>query len=83
MRGRSQRIQLHLNNGLEPIARRGQRASRLSDNSEVAIVDSEKMMTTIRAGGNEGSLAFFKMATETFKRSGGSRLAVWVREGRS
>ena len=50
------------------------------DNSEVAIVDIEKMMTTIRGGGNEGSLAFFKIATETFQRSGGRGLAVWVRE---
>jgi hypothetical protein len=50
------------------------------DNSEVAIVDIEKMMTTIRAGGNEGSLAFFKIAAETFQRSGGRGLAVWVRE---
>jgi hypothetical protein len=43
-------------------------------------VDIEKMMTTIRAGGNEGSLAFFKIAAETFQRSGGRGLAVWVRE---
>ena len=35
-------------------------------------MDIEKMMTTIRAGGNEGSLAFFKIATETFQRSGGA-----------
>jgi hypothetical protein len=50
------------------------------DNSEVPIVDIEKMITTIRAGGNEGSLAFFKIAAETFRRSGGRGLAVWVRE---
>ena len=38
------------------------RRLRAGDNSEVVIVDIEKMMTTIRAGGNEGSLAFFKIA---------------------
>jgi hypothetical protein len=30
-------------------------------------VDIEKMMTTIRAGGSEGLLAFFKIATEFFE----------------
>jgi hypothetical protein len=34
-------------------------------------VDIEKMMTTIRAGGSEGLLAFFKIATEFFERDGG------------
>ena len=43
-------------------------------------MDIEKMMTTIRAGGSEGLLAFFKIATEFFERDGGSALAVWVRE---
>jgi hypothetical protein len=48
--------------------------------SEVTIVDIEKMMTTIRAGGNDASLAFFKIAVDAFQRRGGRGLAVWVRE---
>jgi hypothetical protein len=43
-------------------------------------VDIEKLMTTIRAGGIEGSLAFFKIAADAFQRRGGPGLAVWVRE---
>lgn len=50
------------------------------DNSEVVIVDIEKMMTTIRAGGNDASLAFFKIAVDAFQRRGGAGLALWVRE---
>lgn len=38
------------------------------------------MMTTIRAGGNNASLAFFKIAVDAFQRRGGAGLALWVRE---
>jgi hypothetical protein len=47
---------------------------------EEAAVDIEKLMMTIRAGGNDASLAFFKIAVDAFQRRGGRGLAVWVRE---
>jgi hypothetical protein len=47
---------------------------------EERAVDIEKLMTTIRAGGNDASLAFFKIAVDAFQRRGGRGLAIWVRE---
>jgi hypothetical protein len=50
------------------------------NSGEETAVDIEKLMTTVRAGGNEGALAFFKIAVDAFRRRGGPGLAVWVRE---